>query len=154
MARRLYPDQPVVGVGAVILDRGRVLLVRRGREPLKGKWSIPGGAVELGETRDQAVAREVREETGLTVEVGPLVAVLDRIRRDDDGRVAYHYVLADYVCRPVAGTLASSSDVDEALWASLDDLERFDLTEGTLEVIRDAERIAAAWLSTGNGARE
>ncbi len=146
MAQRLYPDLPIVGVGAVILDAGRVVLVRRGREPLKGKWSIPGGVVEVGETRDEALAREVLEETGLTVEIGPLVAVLDRIRHDEHGRVAYHYILIDYVCRPVKGTLAASTDVDEARWVRLPDLGQFDLTDGTLDVIRDGERLADAWI--------
>lgn len=143
---RLYPARPIVGVGAVVFDDdGRVLLVRRGREPLKGKWSIPGGAVELGETRDEALAREVREETGLTVEIGPLVAVLDRIRRDADGRVAYHYVLVDYLCRVVDGSLAADSDADDARWTPIAHLASLDLTAGTLDVIRDGEALAAAW---------
>ena len=91
------PSGPIVGVGAVILDGDRVLLVKRGHEPLKGEWSLPGGAVEIGETLDAAVAREVLEETGLDVDVGPVVEVLDRIQRDADGRVEYHYVIVDYL---------------------------------------------------------
>src|SRR5712692_8214105 len=101
---RTYPDRPIVGVGAVVIDGNSVLLVRRANEPLKGEWSLPGGAVELGETLEAAIAREVYEETGLSVEVGPIVDVLDRIRFDDDLRPRFHYVLVDFVCRSSAGT--------------------------------------------------
>ncbi|MGE5245653.1 MAG: NUDIX hydrolase [Betaproteobacteria bacterium] len=137
---RSYPERPIVGVGAVILDGDRVVLVRRGSEPLKGLWSIPGGAVEIGETCPEAIAREVLEETGLVVEVGPIAAVVDRIRRDEDGRVAFHYVLVDYVCRAVGGTLAAASDAAECAWVPVAEAGRFDLTEGTLAVIQDAAR--------------
>ena len=102
---RPYPERPVVGVGAVVLDGARVLLIKRGNAPLKGQWSLPGGGVEVGETLEQAVAREVLEETGLTIEVGPIVEVLDRISRDGDGRVEHHFVLVDFVCRPTGGVL-------------------------------------------------
>src|SRR5262249_31012958 len=135
---REYPERPVVGVGAVILDGERVLLVRRGNEPLKGQWSLPGGGVETGETLEAAVAREVLEETGLVVEVGPMIDVLDRIRLDADGRVRYHYVLIDYVCRPTGGTLCCASDAVDATWAALADLPRFALADATLKMIEKA----------------
>jgi 8-oxo-dGTP diphosphatase len=135
---REYPERPIVGVGAVILDGERVLLVRRGNEPLKGEWSLPGGAVEAGETLEAAIAREVLEETGLEVDVGPLVDVLDRIRRDPDGRVRYHYVLIDFLCRPTGGTLCCASDAADAAWAALADLDRFALAPATLAMIEKA----------------
>jgi len=139
---RIYPERPIVGVGAVIVNDGRVLLVRRGHEPLKGEWSLPGGAVEVGETLRTAVAREVREETGLDVDVGPIVEVLDRIRLDDEGRVRYHFVLIDYLCRPVGGSLACASDADEARWAVLDELADYHVAESAVSVIRKAFDLA------------
>ena len=103
MTDRRHPERPIVAVGAVILDGDRVLLVQRGQEPLKGEWSLPGGAVETGETLDAALVREVREETCLEVVVGPVVEVLDSIRRDAEGRAEYHYIIIDYACRVRAG---------------------------------------------------
>ena len=103
MSSRAYPDRPFVGVGGVIVDQGRVVLIKRRFEPLAGQWSLPGGAVDVGETLVECVAREMLEETGLVVEVGPVVEVFDRIIRDGDGRVQFHYVLVDYVCRPIGG---------------------------------------------------
>jgi len=135
---RTYPERPIVGVGAVIFDRARVLLIRRAHEPLKGEWSLPGGAVDVGESLRAAVVREVREETGLDVEVDRLIEVVERITRDDAGRVQYHFVIADYLCRPTGGRLASNSDAEAAEWADLDDLGRFHLTESALSVIRQA----------------
>ena len=102
---RRHPERPIVGIGAVVFDADRVLLVKRGREPLKGQWSLPGGAVEVGESLETAVAREVLEETDLHVEVGPVIEVLDRIQRGSDGRVEYHFVIVDYLCRPRGGTV-------------------------------------------------
>jgi 8-oxo-dGTP diphosphatase len=139
---REYPDRPIVGVGAVIVDGARVLLVRRGNEPLKGEWSVPGGAVELGETLQTAVAREVREETGLDVDVGPIVEVLDRIRIDASGRAQYHYVLVDFLCRPRGGSLACASDAEDVTWAALTELPRYEVAEATLSVIRKAVDLA------------
>jgi len=116
---REFPEAPIVGVGAVIIEQNRVLLVQRGREPLKGKWSLPGGMLELGESLAEGVVREVQEETGLVVEVIELVELLDRVHREsgpDGERVRYHYVIADYLCRVVGGTLQASSDADAVRW--------------------------------------
>ena len=148
---REYPERPIVGVGAVILDRDRVLLVRRGNEPLKGEWSLPGGAVETGETLEAAIAREVLEETGLEVEVGPMIDVLDRIRNDADGRVRYHYVLIDFVCRPTGGTLCCATDAADATWARVADLDQFGLAEATLAMIyKGLERVEDRARTTGD----
>jgi ADP-ribose pyrophosphatase YjhB (NUDIX family) len=135
---REFPDRPIVGVGAVVVDGERVLLVRRANEPLKGEWSLPGGAVECGETLAAAIGREVLEETGLQVEVGPIVDVLDRIGLEDDGRARYHYVLIDFVCRARGGTLASASDAAEAVWADVADLSQYALRESAVKVIEKA----------------
>jgi 8-oxo-dGTP diphosphatase len=113
--RREFPEAPLVGVGAVIVDGGRVLLVRRGTEPLLGKWTLPGGMLEVGESLTAGVVREVREETGLTVEPLELVELLDRIHREGE-RVRYHYVIADYLCRVVGGELKAASDADAVRW--------------------------------------
>jgi ADP-ribose pyrophosphatase YjhB (NUDIX family) len=115
--QREFPDAPLVAVGAVVVDGGRALLIRRGEEPLKGKWSIPGGMLELGESLLEGVVREVREETGLTVEPVELIELLDRVHRDGD-RVRYHYVIADYLCRVVDGSLRAASDADETRWVN------------------------------------
>src|SRR5271166_6441320 len=113
--QREFPSAPLVGVGAVIVEAGRVLLVRRGTEPLKGHWSLPGGLVELGEGLLSAVVREVWEETGLVVEPVELIELRDRIHREAD-RVRYHYVIADYLCRVTGGKLLAASDADEVRW--------------------------------------
>ena len=117
--QREYPKAPIVGVGAVVVDEGRVLLVRRGSEPLKGKWSLPGGMLEVGESLHRGVVREVEEETGLQVEPIELIELLDRIVRDNDpggDRVRYHYVIADYLCRVVGGSLKAASDAEAVRW--------------------------------------
>ena len=138
---RAYPDRPIVAVGAVILDAGRVLLVRRGQEPLKGEWSLPGGAVEVGETLEAALVREVREETSLDVVVGPVVEVLDSIRHDADGRAQYHYVIVDYACRVRAGTPTAAvrgTDADDVQWVPVEELDRYRVTATAIAVIRKA----------------
>lgn len=139
---RDYPDRPFVGVGAVIVDGSRVVLVRRGSEPLAGEWSLPGGAVEIGETLTDCVVREMREETGLDVEVGPVIEVFDRITRDDQGHVQYHYVLVDYLCSAVTGTLQAGSDVDAAVWADESELSAYRLAEAVTTVIRRGFELA------------
>ena len=140
---RLFPTRPIVGVGAVVADGPRVLLVKRGQAPLKGEWSLPGGAVEVGETLAAAVQREVFEETGLVVAVGPIVEVLDRIHADANGRVEYHYVLIDYLCTVVGGQLHPESDADDARWATRADLPLFRLGAATLAVIEKGLELAA-----------
>jgi len=129
--KREYPTQPIVGVGAVILNEGKILLVRRGVEPGKGRWSIPGGAVELGEKVREATIREAREESGLDVEIiddRPLDAV-DSITTTEDSLLRYHYVLLQFVTRPRGGTLKPGSDALEAKWVSFEEVERYDLTK-------------------------
>lgn len=135
---RKHPARPIVGVGAVILDGDRVLLVRRAHAPLKGEWSLPGGAVELGETLEAAVAREVIEETGLEVAVGPVVEVLDRVQRGPDGRVEYHFVIVDYLCTVRAGKVAHGSDAADVRWIAIADLSAHRVTDKAIEVIRKA----------------
>jgi ADP-ribose pyrophosphatase YjhB (NUDIX family) len=113
---RAYPDQPVAAVGAVVIRDREVLLVKRAYPPRAGEWSLPGGRLELGESLVAAVRREVREETGIEVEVGPLVAVFDRVQRDAEGHVRYHFVIADYLCDPIGGILAAGDDAADARW--------------------------------------
>lgn len=149
-SERRYPDRPIVGVGAVVLDGDRVLLVRRANEPLKGEWSLPGGAVDIGETLEQAIGREVREETCLDVEVGSIVDVLDRIRHDSEGRIQFHYVLVDFLCRPIGGALTCASDAEEAIWAERAELDRYGVAKETIRVIDKAiARQSTAWTPRG-----
>jgi len=132
--KREYPDTPIVGVGAIIRDKGRIVLIRRDREPAKGRWSFPGGGVELGETIHEAVCREALEETGLQVEVGDLVAIIDRILRDDAGRIQYHYVILDFSARPIGGALRPGDDASDVRWVSLPELDELDVTEQAKEI--------------------
>jgi ADP-ribose pyrophosphatase YjhB (NUDIX family) len=139
MADRRYPDRPVVGVGAIVLTGdGRVVLVRRAQPPREGEWSLPGGVLELGETLTAGVAREVREETGLDVEVGPLVDAFEHVSRDEDGRVQYHYVVLDYLCRVRGGVARASTDVSDVALADPRDLAPYDLRPETLAVVLKA----------------
>jgi 8-oxo-dGTP diphosphatase len=144
---REYPAAPLVGVGAVIVQDGQVLLVRRGREPLKGHWSIPGGLVEVGESLEAAVKREVKEETGLTVDPVELIELLDRIHREVE-RVRYHYVIADYLCRVTGGTLLAASDADEVRWverAEWNSHSALALDPITVRVVEMGWQRAQAW---------
>ena len=135
---RRYPRHPLVGVGALILHRGRILMAQRGKEPLKGWWSLPGGALETGELLSDAIRREVREETGLEVQPRGVFEIFERIMRDPSGVPEYHYVLIDYLCRVTGGTLAAGDDVAAVEWVHRRDLANFQITEGTLAVIERA----------------
>jgi 8-oxo-dGTP diphosphatase len=136
MHPREYPQRPIVGVGGVIIDAGRVVLIQRGRSPLLGEWSIPGGGVEVGEQLRDAVHREVLEETGLVVSVGEIVEVLDRITLDAEGKVLYHFVLIDYFCRVQAGELHAASDASDARWVRPADIPQYKLRPETLQVVQ------------------
>jgi 8-oxo-dGTP diphosphatase len=142
MSDRRYPERPYVGIGGIIVHEGRVVLVKRRFEPLAGQWSIPGGAVETGETLDACLVREMAEETGFLVQVGPVIEVLDRITHDDEGKVLYHFVLIDYLCWPVGGELCAGSDVAEAVLAEPSELAQYQLTEKALSVIERALEMA------------
>lgn len=126
----------MVGVGAIIIEGGRVLLVKRGKAPLAGQWSIPGGALELGETIREGVAREALEETGLQVEPADLLGVFDRVVRDDDGRTLYHYVLIDFLCRRISGEALAAGDAAGVGWFLPAELPSLSLAKDTAEVIQ------------------
>jgi 8-oxo-dGTP diphosphatase len=132
---RRYPERPMVGVGAIILRDDHVLLVQRGREPSFGKWSIPGGLVELGESLQTAVWREVKEEVGLEVQVRDLVVALDRVILDQDGKIEYHYILLDFLCECPDGEPAPASDVLDCAFVPVPSLSLYDLTRGTAQAI-------------------
>jgi len=143
---RDYPERPIVGVAAVVIENDRVALVRRGRPPAYGEWSLPGGAVELGETLEEAVVREAGEEIGLEVEVLELVAIMDRIFLDKDGQVQFHYVLLDFLCRKTGGKLLASSDAISCAQIPFSALDRYKLTKETREVINRAfQRLNGAY---------
>jgi 8-oxo-dGTP diphosphatase len=133
--QREFPEVPLVGVGAVIIEDSRVLLVKRAHPPLQAQWSIPGGVLEVGELVREGAIREAREETGLTVEPADLLGVYDRVLRNSEQRVQYHYVLIDFLCRRVAGDLAAGSDAAEVRWFTREDLPAMKLAEDTLDVI-------------------
>ena len=133
--KREYPETPLVGVGAIIIERGKVVLVRRGHPPLEGKWSIPGGVLEVGETLRKAVVREALEETGLKIEPGELLGVFERVLPDAQGKLQYHYVLIDFLCRRVSGELVAGDDAHEVGWFGREALGKLELARETEEVI-------------------
>ena len=138
---REYPDYPRVGVGAVILHEDKVLLVRRGKAPSFGKWSLPGGLVELGETTREAIAREILEECGIKIRVVDVAGVITRVVRDDDDRIRYHYVLVDYLAYPDSRDVEAGDDAAEAEWFEIDRVAELDTTQGLLDMIRRAEAL-------------
>ena len=151
--KREYPEQPLVGVGGVVIDNERTLLIRRGGPPMEGQWSIPGGMLELGETLEQGVARELAEETGLEVIVVDIIEVLERIfpaepaadgTPGDAARPKYHFVILDYLCEASGGTLRAGSDATEFAWAREDELAKFGLTVAATRVLRKAFALARA----------
>lgn len=133
--RREYPESPFIGVGAVIVKDKRVLLIRRGTAPLLGEWSLPGGVLECGETLCEAVAREAREETGLVIETGEMLGVYERIIPGDNGRVRYHFVLLDYLCRAVGGELKAGSDAADVRWFTREELPALGLAYDASDVV-------------------
>ena len=143
MATRQYPDRPILGVGALIFREDCILLVERGKEPLKGYWSLPGGVVEVGETLEQAVRREVREETHLEIEIVDVIEIFERIMRDGAGLPEYHYVLIDYLCRAGEGEALAASDVAHVAWVRRNELDLYKITEGTPAVIQKGFDAAA-----------
>ena len=134
--QREFPTQPFIGVGAILIEGDRVLLVKRAHPPIQGQWSIPGGVLEVGELVREAAVREAREETGMIVEAGVLLGVYDRVLRHADGRVQYHYVLIDFLCRPLGGELQASSDASEVRWFTRSELPALHLAEDTQDVIQ------------------
>jgi len=138
--KRDYPERPIIAVGAVIVDKDRFVLVQRGTEPHKGEWTIPGGMLECGESLRDAVIREAREETSLSVEPIALVEVFERIIRNDAGQVQFHYVIMDYLCRMIDGTLQAGEDAADARWLSETHLNALQVTEGTIRVLNKALR--------------
>ena len=135
MIKREYPECPLVGVGAIIVENDRVALIKRGKAPLLGEWSIPGGLLELGETVREGGIREALEETGLQVEMLELLGVYDRVVRDPDDRVSYHYVLIDFLCRRISGDLTASGDAADARWFTRSEIDLLSLPKDTAEVI-------------------
>lgn len=133
---RRYPSRPFVGVGALIFHGSQILLVQRGKEPFLGWWALPGGIVEAGERLEEAVAREVFEETGLRVEVGDIATVFERVMHDEESRCEYHYVLVDFYCTAASFDVCAGDDCRDARWFELESLEGVILTDGTLHVIR------------------
>src|SRR5882724_11103475 len=136
--QREFPEVPLVGVGAIIIEENRVVLVKRAHPPLQAEWSIPGGVLEIGELVREAAVREAREETGLVVEPGELLGVYDRVLRNEEKRVQYHYVLIDFLCRRVSGELLAASDAAEVRWFTREELQALNLAEDTLDVIAKA----------------
>ena len=135
MTTRRYPDRPIVAVGAIVVDKGRVLMARRGKEPSYGLWSVPGGAVHLGEDLKTAARREIREELGIEVELTDVIEILERVTRDAEDRVQYHYVIVDYLARLANGEPKPSSEALEVRWIAPEEFSQYEMTRGTAEIV-------------------
>jgi 8-oxo-dGTP diphosphatase len=136
--RREYPERPIVAVGAAVCRKGRVLIVQRGRAPSEGVWTVPGGAVELGETMRQAAAREVKEECGIEVEVGEVVGILDHVVRDEQGRIRYHYAIVDFAARHTSGELCPNAELLGAVWITPAEFDAYGVPAKAREVFLNA----------------
>jgi 8-oxo-dGTP diphosphatase len=146
MVKRLYPTQPVVGVGAIILREGKILLEQRGNEPARGQWTVPGGVVEVGEILEDSVIREVKEETGLKAQNPRLIDVVDQVHRDKEGKIEYHYVIIDYAVK-ATGEPKAASDAYELKWVPLGEVEAYDLTPSFRRFfVKNKEKIQAVSL--------
>jgi 8-oxo-dGTP diphosphatase len=135
--KRKYPQAPIAAVGVLVRSGDQVLLIRRGKDPFKGYWTLPGGAIELGEAAREAARREAREETGLEVDPGEIAALVDNIVHDEAGRIAFHYVIVDFFARATGGTLCPGSDVTDVRWVSRDDLDSLPITEKAGSLLRE-----------------
>ena len=135
---RKYPNFPVISAGGIILIDDKVLIIKRKSEPNKGKWSIPGGVIKLGEKIEEGLKREVFEETGLTVEINNLIDIIEKVFKDDNGRIIYHYVILDYLCQCVSGEIRVSSDAEDFMMVGMDELNEFDMVDGMKEVLQKA----------------
>ncbi|MBW2639547.1 MAG: NUDIX hydrolase [Deltaproteobacteria bacterium] len=132
-----YPNRPLVAVGAVVFNKGKVLLVLRAKSPAKNHWTIPGGCVELGETLQEAAEREIREETGLTIEAGEPVYTFDVIERDANGAILFHYVIVDLAADYVSGELRPGDDATDVCWASFKDVKRLKVSDATRKLLKE-----------------
>lgn len=146
---REYPQRPIIAVGGVVIQGGRVLLIRRGQPPLEGRWSIPGGILEIGETITAAIERELKEETGVSVRVMGLLEIYEKVLRDSDNRAQYHFVILDYLCEFVGGTAEAAADVTDTAWVAEEDLEKLQLTSAALRVVKKAFALAARRTAAG-----
>jgi 8-oxo-dGTP diphosphatase len=135
MTSRRYPDRPIVAVGAIVAENGRVLMARRGKEPSYGLWSVPGGAVHLGEDLKAAARREIKEELGIEVELTDVIEIMERVTRDAEGRIQYHYVVIDYLARHVGGEPTPSLEALEVRWIAPEDFPTYEMTRGTADII-------------------
>jgi 8-oxo-dGTP diphosphatase len=140
MARE-YPERPVVGVGAVVVRDRKALIVKRAHEPRRGEWSLPGGLLELGESLQDAVRREIKEETSLDVTVGPIIETFDRVHRDDHGKIRYHFVIVDFVCWPDGGDAVAGSDADDVAWVGATEIDEYKVNAHAKAVIERGLRV-------------